>query len=97
MDLLHTGKINYIGQTVSLKDILQMEKNIVTYFYIMLLFHFCEPIANLTKNIFAYQSQSILAIFMQILGLRRTRCMCDVSVTYLWRLHDERVAYDAMP
>ena len=26
--------------------------------------------------------------FMQILRLGRTRCMCDISVMYLWRLHD---------
>ena len=31
------------------------------------------------------------------LGLQRRRRMCDVSVTYLWRLRDECAAYDAMP
>ena len=30
---------------------------------------------------------------MQNLGLRRTRCMCDVSATYLWCLHDECAAH----
>ena len=56
---------------------------------IMLRLNYCVSMAKLTKNIFAYQLQRILANFMQILGLRRTctRCMCDVSVTYLWRLH----------
>ena len=52
--------------------------------------------ANLNKNIFAYQSQRFLANFMQSLGLRRTRYMCDVSVTCLWRLHDECAANGAM-
>ena len=34
--------------------------------------------------------------FYAILRLRRTRCMCDVSITYVWRLPDECAAYDAM-
>ena len=33
---------------------------------------------------------------MHLLGLRHPRCICDVSVAYLCRLHDECVAYDAM-
>ena len=59
----------------------------------MLLLHYCVSTANLTKNIFAHQSQRILANFMHILGLRRTRCMYDVSATYLWHLHEECAAY----
>ena len=41
------------------------------------------------RNIFVYQSQRILANFMRSLGLRRTRCTFEVSVTFLWRLYDE--------
>ena len=59
----------------------------------MLLLNYCVSTADLSKNIFAYQSQRIMANFMEIVGLRRTRCMCDISVTYLWRLHDECAAY----
>ena len=29
--------------------------------------------------------------------MRRTRCMCDVYATYLWRLHDDCAAYCYTP
>ena len=47
------------------------------------------------QNILAYQSQRILANFMQIVGLRNTctRCTCHVYVTYLCAAY----MYDAMP
>ena len=56
----------------------------------MLLSHFGVSAANLMK-ILVYlriRLQRILTTCMQILGLWRTRCMCDVSVTYLcaWRM-----------
>ena len=59
----------------------------------MLFLYKCVSTSNLAKNAFAYQSQKIVANFMKILGLRRTRCMCDVFCMYLWRLHDECAAY----
>ena len=49
-----------------------------------LLLYYCEPLVNLTKNKFTNQSQRIMANFIHFLGLRRTRCMCAVSVMYLW-------------
>ena len=47
----------------------------------------------ITKNIFVYQSQTIMKCLVQILGLLHTRCICDVSATYQRRLHDECAAY----
>ena len=65
---------------------------------VMLLLHKCVSTANLAKKIIAYESQRILAKFMQILGQRRNRCtcMCGVSATYLRRLHGECFAHTAI-
>ena len=64
---------------------------------VLLLLHNCVSTANLAKNRFVYQSQRILANFMQTLSLGRRRCMCDISAMYLWYMRDDCAAYCYMP
>ena len=66
-------------------------------YYLTLFLHYCVSMGMSPKIYLCInQSQGILENIMHISGLRCTRCMFDVSVTYLCRLHGECVAYNEM-